>query len=159
MSYILPDARESYRHWWEQQTYWMLRPRPWQRYISVAEEIGYLYPHLRPLRRNRRRGRCGTQKPYLRPWDISTSGESRFVQSGYAKKETDDAEQAREDWRERKGFARDQSKHRTWCKCRRYLKTRDHRERRRRDRALIHAERYDEIYYHKDMFVSSWDAC
>lgn len=140
MSYIHPDARESYRHWWEQQTYWMLQPRPWQPYISLAEEIGYLYPHLRPPRKLRyRRGRWGDRKPYLRRWDISTSGESRFVQEGYETKEID---QSREDWRERKGFAKDQSKHRTWCKCRRHLKTRDHRERRRWERAMIHAERW-----------------
>jgi hypothetical protein len=123
----------------------------------LAEEIGYLYPHLRPPRkRRRRRGRWGTRTPWLPKWDISTSGESRFVQNGYETKETD---QAAADWRERKGFAKDQAKHRTWCKCRRYLKTRDHRERRRYEKAMIKAERWDEIFHHQDMFVSSWDAC
>jgi hypothetical protein len=26
-------------------------------------------------------------------------------------------------------------------------------------RKLIHSEKYDHLYWHQDMFVSSWDAC
>lgn len=70
-----------------------------------------------------------------------------------------EADQVSVDWRSRKGFAKDQSKHRTWCKCRRYLKQRGNREHRRWVSKMIHHERWDEIYWHQDMFVSSWDAC
>lgn len=85
------------------------------------------------------------------------SGKSKFKQDGsYLPKEADSN---RDDWRLKKGFQKDQAKHRTWCKCRRYLKQRGNREHRRWVSKMIHHERWDEIYWHQDMFVSSWDAC
>lgn len=85
------------------------------------------------------------------------SGKSKFKQDGsYLPKEAD---QVSVDWRSRKGFAKDQSKHRTWCKCRRYLKLKGNRQNRRWTRKMIHSEKYDQLYFHQDMFVSSWDAC
>lgn len=97
----------------------------------------------------------------LRDWNyrrwLSHQGLSKFRQDGsYEKKESDHIEN---DWRTRKGFSKDQSKHRTWCKCRRYLKTVDHRSRRCYERTMINNDRWDEMYDHQDMFVSSWDAC
>lgn len=85
------------------------------------------------------------------------AGKSKFRQNGsYSKKEKNDSER---DWRAEKGFSKDQSKHRTWCKCGRYLKEVGNRKNRRWSKQMIHHERFDEIYYHQDRFVSSWDAC
>jgi hypothetical protein len=98
-----------------------------------------------------------TLKAWLARRHLMHAGVSKFRQDGsYRKKDKD---HVKDDWRERKGFAKDQSKHRTWCKCRRYLKDRGNREERRWVRKMIHHERFDEIYHHQDMFVSSWDAC
>lgn len=84
-------------------------------------------------------------------------GKSKFRQDGsYISKEID---HIKEDWRERKGFAKDQSKHRTWCKCRRYHKQLGNRKNRRNTNQLIYHGRYDEIYYNQDMYVSMWDVC
>ncbi len=84
------------------------------------------------------------------------SGVSGFQQDGsYHKKEKDNN---KTDWRERKGFAKDQSKHRQFCKLR-YLKDWGNRRNRRWERKMIHAEKFDEIYFNQDMFVSCWDAC
>lgn len=94
---------------------------------------------------------------WLKRQDQRHSGKSKFRQNGsYSKKEKDSN---RDDWRERKGFSKDQSKHRTWCKCGRYLKSQGNRLERRYVKRQIHHEKYDEIYYHQDMWVSSWDAC
>lgn len=85
------------------------------------------------------------------------SGKSKFRQDGtYVPKEPN---HTKNDWRIRKGFAKDQSKHRTWCKCGRYLKSWGNRQNRRHAKRLIHHGRFDELFYHQDMFVSSWDAC
>lgn len=98
---------------------------------------------------------------YYQAWlnriDQRHSGKSKFRQNGsYSKKEQN---QNKTDWREHKGFTKDQSKHRTWCKCGRYLKQEGNRLDRRHVKRLLHREQYDEIYYHQDMWVSSWDAC
>ena len=85
------------------------------------------------------------------------AGKSKFRQDGSYEKKSKD--QNRDDWRGRKGFTKDQSKHRTWCKCGRYLKSEGNRANRRWSKQMIHHERFDELYYHQDMFVSSWDAC
>jgi hypothetical protein len=84
-------------------------------------------------------------------------GRSKFKQDGSYK--TKDFDSTRDDWRDRKGFTRDQGKHRTWCKCGRLLKTWGNRQNRRWAAKLIKSEKYDNIYFHQDMFVSSWDAC
>lgn len=119
--------------------------RLWQNLLMWQEweQRRILYPHKVRTR-------------YILPWDISTSGESRFRQNDHSKKEKN---QIREDWREHKSFAKDQSKNRAWCNCGRYLKAKGNRQARRWVRKMIHHERWDEIYYHQDMFVSSWDAC
>ena len=85
------------------------------------------------------------------------SGKSKFKQDGSClPKECD---YIKDDWRLKKGFTKDQSKHRTWCKCGRELKESGNRRHRRWVRKMIHSEQYDSIYWHQDMFVSSWDAC
>lgn len=98
---------------------------------------------------------------YFEAWlnriDQRHSGKSKFRQDGtYSQK---DKNQDRQDWRIRKGFSKDQSKHRTWRKCGKYLKEEGNRKDRRHVRNLIHREKFDQIYYHQDMWVSSWDAC
>jgi len=63
---------------------------------------------------------------------------------------------AKKDWRDRKGFSRDNSKrHGCFCKCR----LTDARYRRRWERDLIQKGQYDKIYSNKSMFTSSWDCC
>jgi hypothetical protein len=39
------------------------------------------------------------------------------------------------------------------------LKQQGNRQHRRWAKKLIHTERFDDIYWHQDMFVSAWDAC
>jgi hypothetical protein len=147
--YILPDARDSYRHWWNAQVQsyalWFAYRHLNIPCLDYTPRVPYRH---RPLTRG-----------WMRKWDISTSGESRFVQAGYAKKEISDVEQSRRDWRERKGFKRDRAKRRHWCSCGRYVKQVDHRSRRAYEREMIDAQRWDEMYDHQDMFVSSWDCC
>lgn len=84
-------------------------------------------------------------------------GRSRFVQTGFKPKTKDTCVA---DWRERKGFSRDYAKnlHR-WCKCGKYLKSIGNRCERRWAGKMIKAEAYDRLWYHRDRFVSSWDAC
>lgn len=85
------------------------------------------------------------------------SGKSKFRQNGnYLPKVPN---QNSIEWRRRKGFSKDQSKGEAWCKCQRWLKTLGSRNHRRWSKRLIHMEQYDDLYYHQDMFVSSWDAC
>ncbi len=85
------------------------------------------------------------------------AGVSKFRQDGSYK--TKSKNQVNLDWRETKGFTKDQSKHRTWCKCGRNLKQNGNRRNRRWSKRMIHTEQYDQLYFHQDMFVSSWDAC
>ena len=87
------------------------------------------------------------------------SGKSRFVQDGSYKKKVRD--QNKIDWRNKKGFQRDQAKaNGCWCKMGRYLKDVDHRSRRAFERDCIANERWDDLTSeHKDQFTSSWDAC
>jgi len=98
-----------------------------------------------------------TLKEWFRRQALRHEGKSKFKQNGSYKPKEKNTN--KEDWRRRKGFAKDQSKHRTWCKCRKYLKSKGNRQDRRWVKQMIHHEKYDEIYYHQDMFVSSWDAC
>lgn len=86
----------------------------------------------------------------------------KFVQHGIEKKEdlvSDqykvNPDQARQEWRNKKKFSKDQSKGRCFCKC----NLTDARYRRRWERDLIRAGRWDEIYNNKDMFTDSWDCC
>jgi len=88
-------------------------------------------------------------------------GES-FVQHGIEPKEEPTSDmyrvnpaEARKDWRNKKGFARDQGKGRCFCKC----PLNDARYRRRYERDLIKQGRYDEIYTDKDQFTDRWDCC
>jgi hypothetical protein len=140
---------------------------------SLAEQEEYL--RLRQERWNKRHPKL--KKHYvpaprrLRRWDVSTSGESTFRQNGYTKKETNTVKQ---DWRERKGFRRDQAKGRCFCKC----KITDTREGHRRwQRDLLHKmigmevqafndevdffdkELSELASYDKDSFTSRWDCC
>jgi hypothetical protein len=84
------------------------------------------------------------------------SGVSSFRQdSSYQKKTVSESEQDRRDWRKRKGFQKDQSKGRCFCKC----PLNDARYRRRWERDLIQKGHYDKLYYNKNLFMSSWDCC
>lgn len=157
MSYIHSSARESYRHWWEQQTRWVWWYEDHQSLFGYRQEIKVLYPHLFPQKPRRRRYTRHTYTRRLPAWDISTSGESRFVQSGYAKKEISNVEQSRRDWRERKGFRRDKAKGRCWCKC----NLNDaKRGRRAWERDKIRKGQYEDLdQYDKNMFTDGWDCC
>ncbi len=148
MSYIQPDARASYVHWWnaQLQTYAL-----WFAYRHLNIPALDYVPRV-----PRRYTRWGGQR-WIRPWDISTSGESSFRQNGYKKKVIDEREQARRDWRERKGFARDQAKGRCWCKC----KLNDAKAGRRAwERDMIRKGRWEDLdSYDKNMFTDAWDCC
>lgn len=153
--YIQPDARESYRHWWESQTYWLYAIMRWDPYKSVADEIGYLYPHLRQRRRKRRRNHGSSVRRWIKPWDISTSGESRFRQGGYEPK----PENPKEAWREHKQISRDKAKRegrRRYSNAGWYGKRIVHRSRRQHERECIAAGRYDEISQGVQDIVRCW---
>ena len=81
---------------------------------------------------------------WVRPWTLSTSGESRFRQNGYVKKEPN---QTRTDWRQRKGFARDQAKiqgnRRDGCPP--WLKRQCNKDYRRFQRDLIQKGQFEKI--------------
>lgn len=85
------------------------------------------------------------------------NGASRFIQDGtYLPKHTN---HNKAEWRARKGFAKDQGKTEAFCNCGKWLKAQGNQANRRWARKMIHVEKYDQLYYHQDMFVSSWDAC
>lgn len=157
--YIHPDAHASYRHWWEAQTYWLWCYYRWDEYRSVADDVGTLYPHLRKKSKRRRRYSWSNRGRFIPKWNVATSGESSFRQAGYETKVVDESEQSRRDWRDRKGFTRDKSKGCRFCGCGRHVKDTDHRTRRAYERQMIKTGRWDEMYDHQDMFVSSWDCC
>lgn len=64
---------------------------------------------------------------------------------------------AKKDWRDKKGFSRDNSKrHGCFCKC----SLNDARAGRRRwERDLINKGEYDKIYHNKNLFTDSWECC
>jgi hypothetical protein len=140
--YILPDARASYVHWWKRQldTY----------------ELWYAYRHLNiPAldyipRRPRKWPKYGRR--WIRPWDVSTSGESSFRQNGYDKKEKD---QIREDWRERKQFKRDKAKRYQRRSCPKWLKRQCNKDYRAWQKKLLAHDRDEEICWRKD-FYDPW---
>lgn len=155
--YIHHTARDSYRHWWEQQTHHLWWYYSWQTFVSVQEEIHRLYPYLRPARPKRYRYRY-TRTPWMRPWDVSMSGESSFRQAGYETKVHDDCATSRQDWREKKGFRRDHAKD---CGKRHhnagwYGKRIVHRSRRQHEREMIKHERYDELSQGVQDIVRCW---
>lgn len=137
MSYIHPDARASYRHWWTAQV------------ETYALYFAYRHLNIPSLSYVPRKPwpRYCYNTGRLWPWDISTSGESSFVQLGYPKKEISDAEQSRRDWRERKGFKRDRAKpgHHRFKNAGFYGKRMVRRSRRQHERECIAHERWDEI--------------
>ncbi len=160
MSYIHEGAHASYVHWWTQQLYWVNAAYRWDEFRSAADDIGYLYPHLRKPRRWRRRNHGSSVRRWIKPWDVSTSGESSFRQSGFEKKTISDEEQARRDWREKKGFKRDRAKpgnHR-YCNAGWYGKRQVHRARRQHEREMIKHERFDELTQNvQDVTRQWWD--
>ncbi len=101
--------------------------------------------------------------PYVRRWDISTSGESSFRQNGYEKKVLSEKEQSRRDWREKKGFNRDRRKGSCWCKCNLTDSRRGHRawvRNQLQDTVNHNSDAWEELMeYDKDMFTSGWDCC
>jgi len=143
--YVHPGAHQSYRHWWEQQLYWVLAAYRWDKFRSVADDIGYLYPHLSRPRKRRRYTRWGSRTPWIRPWDVSTSGESSFRQAGYQPKIINESKQSSLDWREHKQFKRDKAKRDRHRGCPAWLKHQCNKDYRQFQRRLIEAERFDEI--------------
>lgn len=135
MPYILSDARASYVHWWKRQidTYalWMA-----YRHLNIPE----LHYVPRIPRRRYVWGRGADR--WIRPWDISTSGESRFVQNGYAKKEADSV---KSDWRQRKGFALDQAKKEDRRGCPSWLKRQCNKDYRRWQKDLIQKGQFEKL--------------
>jgi hypothetical protein len=145
--YILPDAREAYRHWWEGQV--------------ATYALWYAYRHLNIPALNympripRRRSYWGRR--WMAPWDISTSGESRFVQNGYPRKTKN---QVREDWRAHKQFTRDKAKYERRSGCPPWLKRQCNQDYRAWVRNCIKRGDYDKIHIktRKDFFDPwMWD--
>lgn len=117
--YIHPEARASYIHFWKRE----------------ASRLWLWYPEARrgPYKYTYRR--------YVRPWDVSTSGESTFVQKGYSKKTKN---QTKEDWREYKQFARDKAKAGSVMDgCPPWLKRQCNKDYRQWVRQCIHREQFD----------------
>lgn len=85
------------------------------------------------------------------------NGKSKFRQDGSYRPKSKNTNKT--EWRARKGFAKDQGKTEAFCNCGRYLKAYGNRQNRRWSKRMIHTEKFDQLYYHQDMFVSSWDAC
>lgn len=96
---------------------------------------------------------------YRNSLDQRYSGKSRFVQRGFPKKTKN---QFKEDWRARKGFARDQAKGDCFCKCNITDARHGHR-RWQRDliqKGFVDARHWEILLaYHKNMFTSAWDCC
>lgn len=144
MNYIHESARASYRHWWEQQTRWVWWYEDHSKHFGYNREIQTLYPHLSPPRVRRKRTRWGAGNRWIRPWDVSTSGESRFVQSGYAKKDKT-KDQVKEDWRELKGFARDKAKRHRKRSCPKWIKRQCNKDYRQFERRELEAGRDERL--------------
>jgi hypothetical protein len=142
MAYIHPSARASYRHWWEQQT----------KSVWWYED----HPNMFEKRQRRRRTKWGYGNRYIRPWDISTSGESSFRQNGYEPKTKD---QVKEDWRELKGFTRDKAK-RDRRGCPRWIKRQCNKDYRQFERRCIESGQHEKLSskLRKDFFDPwMWD--
>ena len=156
MAYIHEGARASYVHWWTQQLYWVEQAYRWDKFRSAADDIGYLYPHLaKPRKKRRRYTRWGIDARWIRPWDISTSGESSFRQDGYELKvESTDAA-----WREHKQFKRDKAKrkqHRRYDHAGPWGKRMVHHKRRRHERHAIKSGRWEDITSGVQDIVRCW---
>ena len=81
----------------------------------------------------------------LRKWDISTSGISRFVQHGIARKELSQKELNRRAWRLEKQFNRDRCKVNN-TKARKWACTMQNRWERRDVKKLIKNGKYDQLF-------------
>lgn len=81
----------------------------------------------------------------LRKWDISNSGESKFIQKGFEPKVPDDNAQFRKDWRKRKGFAKDQAKSEDRRGCPKAIKRMCNKEYRSWVKSKIKQGKYSEI--------------
>ena len=82
----------------------------------------------------------------LRPWDISNSGESTFVQHGIEPKEVSEKEQSKRDWRESKGFDRDRQKLSSDSPRYRKAAVREQNQwDRQHSKQLIRTQKWDEI--------------
>ena len=109
------------------------------------------------------KGFSGWGRNWIRPWDISTSGESRFIQHGIEKKTEPvsdqyqvNHDQARKEWRQKKGFSRDQGKGKHYCNC----CLNDARAGRRAwERDMIRKGKWDEMDDNKDLFTNGWECC
>jgi hypothetical protein len=134
MSYIHPDAHGSYRQWWSRQisTYALYFA---YRHLNISA-LNYV-PRV-PYRYKHTRG-------WIRPWDISTSGESSFRQNGYDGKEIDEEAQSSADWRERKHFKKDKSKRYKRRSCPKWVKRQCNKEYRAWQRDLIQRDKFEEI--------------
>lgn len=83
---------------------------------------------------------------WVRPWDISNSGESTFIQHGIAPKELSEKEVSRRSWREHKQFKRDKQRHgSSQDGCPPWLKRVCNKTQRRWERDCIKHEKYDEL--------------
>lgn len=159
MSYIHEGAHASYVHWWSQQLYWVEQAYRWDKFRSAADDIGYLYPHLRPQRRRRRYNHGSSVRRWIKPWDISTSGESSFRQDGYEAKVQSDHARSCQDWRKHKGFKRDKAK-RDRRGCPVWIKRQCNKDYRQFERECIDRGHYDKLgsKLRKDFFDPwMWD--
>lgn len=131
--------------------------------LSEQEEYNRLW-RLARAHRPRRKYIKSPHVQKLRAWDVSTSGESTFRQSGVLPKTISEKECNRRSWREHKGFQRDNAKRNGhFCVC----KITDAREGHRawvrnvlRDTLVSDPNAWEELLeYDKDMFTSGWDCC
>ena len=97
-----------------------------------------------------------TLREYVIHQRLRHTGLSSFRQNGnYLPKEKN---QVKKDWRDFKQF-KQAKKFGNWCQMRVYLKNYGNRRERRWAKKQIKAQRYDNIWFKQDHFVSRWDAC
>lgn len=157
-AYIHADARQSYRHWWAHLGYLIdmeyehilnpnrVKRRYMQRYVYHRPSNGPEVSHTVVLPTGENITHTWLSAHGYR-WGRKDQGEFRekkaFVQHGIEKKERD---QAREDWRERKGFRRDKAlRKRCHRCCGKWMKKQINRENRRANKALIYQGKDERI--------------
>ena len=156
--YILEDARESYRHWWENETHWLWYSYKWQTHEPTAKELIHrLYPHLEEFKTKRKLYHY-TRRNYKAPWRLSTSGESSFRQNGYAKKERKDSFNREEKTRDYRKNDKTPTRWPVGGKRRHYCQIQDNRSERRLVKAQLNKGDYDKVKDWSDPIDTwSWD--
>ncbi len=128
--YIHQEARASYIHFWKRE----------------AARLWLWYPEARHTWEPYR------YKHYIRPWNVSKSGESSFIQYGISPKILSEKEYNRREWREYKQFNRDRIRGSHWygSRSRKWACTMQNRWDRHDVKALIKNQEFDLIRTHRE---------